>query len=171
MSIIGESFEGYVKSQINTRQILHGKKNRSNSDLNLLSNQNAWVKLASSVQIVSAPTRAELQAKFPDEKITETQFQAYTKNYGDDKLKAIGLTNTSRFMGTELAKKSVLFNTISAIDKETITNPDDTIKQKGSYRQRSGVLNRKAEVWNDEFSYGLGGTELWYSTSSRNYKC
>ena len=160
MSIIGESFEGYVKSQINTRQILHGKKNRSNSDLNLLSNQNAWVKLASSVQIVSAPTRAELQAKFPDEKITETQFQAYTKNYGDDKLKAIGLTNTSRFMGTELAKKSVLFNTISAIDKETITNPDGTIKQKGSYRQRSGVLNRKAEVWDDEFSYGLGGTSF-----------
>ena len=160
MSIIGESFEGYVKSQINTRQILHGKKNRSNSDLNLLSNQNAWVKLASSVQIISAPTKAELQAKFPDEKITETQFQAYTKNYGDDKLKAIGLTNTSRFMGTELAKKSVLFNTISAIDKETIKNPDDTIKQKGSYRQRSGVLNRKAEVWNDEFSYGLGGTDF-----------
>ena len=160
MSIIGESFEGYVKSQINTRQILHGKKNRSNLDLNLLSNQNSWVKLASSVQIVSAPTRAELQAKFPDEKITETQFQAYTKNYGDDKLKAIGLTNTSRFMGTELAKKSVLFNTISAIDKETINNPDGTIKQKGSYRQRSGVLNRKAEVWNDEFSYGLGGTDF-----------
>jgi hypothetical protein len=160
MSIIGESFEGYVKSQINTRQILHGKKIRSNSDLNLLSNQNAWVKLASSVQIVSAPTKAELQAKFPDEKITETQFQAYTKNYGDDKLKAIGLTNTSRFMGTELAKKSVLFNTISAIDKETIKNPDDTIKQKGSYRQRSGVLNRKAEAWNDEFSYGLGGTSF-----------
>ena len=81
MSIIGESFEGYVKSQINTRQILHGKKNRSNLDLNLLSNQNSWVKLASSVQIVSAPTREALQAKFPDEKITETQFQAYTKNY------------------------------------------------------------------------------------------
>jgi hypothetical protein len=160
MSIIGESFEGYVKSQINTRQILHGKKSRSNSDLNLLSNQNAWVKLASSVQIVSAPNKEALQAKFPDEKITETQYQAYTKNYGDDKLKAIGLTNTSKFMGTELAKKSVLFNTISAIDKETITNPDGTIKQKGSYRQRSGVLNRKAEVWDDEFSYGLGGTSF-----------
>ncbi len=160
MSIIGESFEGYVKSQINTRQILHGKKSRSNSDLNLLSNQNAWVKLASSVQIISAPNKEALQAKFPDEKITEAQYQAYTKNYGDDKLKALGLTNTSKFMGTELAKKSVLFNTISAIDKETITNSDGTVKQKGSYRQRSGVLNRKAEVWNDEFSYGLGGTSF-----------
>jgi len=160
MSIIGESFEGYVKSQINTRQILHGKKNRTNTDLNVLSNQNAWVKLASSVQIISAPTKEALQAKFPDEKITETQYQAYTKNYGDDKLKALGLTNTSKFMGTELAKKSVLFNTISSIDKETITNSDGTVKQKGSYKQRSGVINRKAEVWNDEFSYGLGGTSF-----------
>ena len=82
MSIIGESFEGYVKSQINTRQILHGKKNRDNLDLSILSNQNAWIKLASSVQIVSAPTREALQAKFPNEKITETQYQAILKTMG-----------------------------------------------------------------------------------------
>ncbi len=155
MSIIGESFEGYVKSQINTRQILHGKKNRDNSDLSILSNQNAWIKLASSVQIVSAPNKEALQAKFPDEKITEAQYQAYTKNYGDDKLKALGLTNTSKFMGTELAKKSVLFNTIAEVNP---TSPNDD--KKGSYKQRSGVLNRKAEVWDDEFSYGLGGTSF-----------
>ena len=155
MSIIGESFEGYVKSQINTRQILHGKKNRDNLDLSILSNQNAWIKLASSVQIVSAPTREALQAKFPNEKITETQYQAYTKNYGDDKLKALGLTNTSKFMGTELAKKSVLFNTIAEVNP---TSPNDD--KKGSYKQRSGVINRKAEVWNDNFSYGLGGTSF-----------
>ena len=63
-------------------------------------------------------------------------------------------------MGTELAKKSVLFNTISSIDKQTELNSDGTVKQKGSYKQRSGVINRKAEVWNDEFSYGLGGTSF-----------
>jgi len=159
MSIIGESFEGYVKSQINTRQILHGKKNRTNTDLNVLSNQNAWVKLASSVQIVSAPTKAELQNKFPDEKITDTLYNAYTKNYGDDKLKALGLTNTSKFMGIELAKKSVLFNTISEVNPVEY-NSDGSVKQKGSYKQRSGVLNQKSEIWNDEFSYGLGGTSF-----------
>jgi len=155
MSIIGESFEGYVKSQINTRQILHGKKNRDNLDLSILSNQNAWIKLASSVQIVASPTKEALQAKFPSETITEAQYQAYSKNYGDDKLKALGLTNTSKFMGTELAKKSVLFNTIAEVNP---TSPNDD--KKGSYKQRSGVINQKAEVWNDNFSYGLGGTSF-----------
>jgi hypothetical protein len=144
MSIIGESFEGYVKSQINTRQILHGKKNRDNLDLSILSNQNAWIKLASSVQIVSAPTREALQAKFPNEKITETQYQAYSKNYGDDKLKALGLTNTSKFMGTELAKKSVLFNTIAEVNPRSYgNNPNDF--EKGSYKRPDSVSNPNIE--------------------------
>ena len=63
MSIIGESFEDYVQNQISTRQILHGKKNRNNADLNVLSNQNAWIKLASSVEVVKPKTKEKLKRK------------------------------------------------------------------------------------------------------------
>ena len=85
MSIIGESFEGYVKSQINTRQILHGKKNRNNLDLNVLSNQNAWVKLASSVQIISAPTKQHFKLNFLMKKLQ--------KHYTKLILKTMGMIN------------------------------------------------------------------------------
>jgi hypothetical protein len=106
MSIIGESFEDYVQDQIYTRQILHGKKNRSNKDLSILSNQNAWIKMASSVEIVSGLTKEKLE-KETSEKVTDKEFESYSKGWGEDKLKGIGLTNTDRFMGNELAKKAV----------------------------------------------------------------
>ena len=95
MSIIGESFEDYVQSQIFIRQQLHGKKKRSNADLEVLSNQNAWVKLASSVEIVLPKSKEELE-KIKGEEVTQQQYEEYSRNWGDDKLKAIGLTNTDR---------------------------------------------------------------------------
>ena len=158
MSIIGESFEDYVQSQIFIRQQLHGKKKRSNADLEVLSNQNAWVKLASSVEIVLPKTKEELE-KIKGEEVTQQQYEEYSRNWGDDKLKAIGLTNTDRFLGTELAKKAVLFNTLSEVNP---TKYDDNgkVTQKGNYKQRSGVLSSTAEVWNDNFAYGLGGTKF-----------
>ena len=165
MSIIGESFDGYVQSQIEIRQRLHGKKNRNNSDLNVLSNQNAWIKLASSVEIISVPSKEEVEKslatkKDPEPKLTIEEYLLYSKNFGDDKLKAIGLTNINRFMGTQLAEKSVLFNGLSAVNptERKLTDEGEKIAKKGNYSQRSGVLNRNAEVWNNEFAYGLGGT-------------
>ena len=156
MSIIGESFEDYVQSQIFIRQQLHGKKKRSNEDLEVLSNQNAWVKLASSVEIILPKSKEELE-KIKKQPVTEEQYETYSRDWGDDKLKAIGLTNTDRFLGTELAKKSVLFNSLSEVNP---TKYDDNGKttQKGNYKQRTGVLSGNAEVWNDNFAYGLGGT-------------
>ena len=51
MSIIGEMFPGWVQTQIQIRQGLQGRKNRNNQQLNVLSNNNAWLKLGSSVKI------------------------------------------------------------------------------------------------------------------------
>ena len=156
MSIIGESFEDYVQDQIYTRQILHGKKNRSNKDLSILSNQNAWIKMASSVEIVSGLTKEKLE-KETSEKVTDKEFESYSKGWGEDKLKGIGLTNTDRFMGNELAKKAVLFNGLSEV-VPTEKNDSGVTTRKGNYKQRSGVTNSNNEVWNDNFAYGLGGT-------------
>ena len=155
MSIIGESFEDYVQNQISVRQILHGKKNRSNADLNILSNQNAWIKLASSVEVVKPKTKEKLKEEGLE--LTDKEYIEYSKNFGEDKLKAIGLTNPAPFMGTQLAKKAVLFNGLSTINPSEL-DPQDNVKTKGTYSQRAGVLNRTAEVWNNEFAYGLGGT-------------
>ena len=58
MSIIGESISKDVDAQIKIRQDLHGKQTRTNTDINLLSNTNAWLKLASSVRVMG-PTEEE----------------------------------------------------------------------------------------------------------------
>ena len=122
MSIIGESFEDYVQNQISVRQILHGKKNRSNADLNILSNQNAWIKLASSVEVVKPKTKEKLKEEGLE--LTDKEYIEYSKNFGEDKLKAIGLTNPAPFMGTQLAKKAVLFNGLSTINPSEL-DPQD----------------------------------------------
>ena len=47
MSIIGEQFDAFVQKQILTRQSLHGLKTRNDGQLNVLSNQNSWLKMGS----------------------------------------------------------------------------------------------------------------------------
>ena len=97
MAIIGESLEGYVDNQIKVRQELQGKLKRSRTDISLLSNTNAWLKLASSVEITKDATEATLiSGSYEDSDI----------NAGEQKLRNIGLNNTSQFTGTQLAKKS-----------------------------------------------------------------
>ena len=146
MSIIGEPFDVYVEKQINVRQRLQGEETRSNTKLNVLSNQNAWIKLCSSVSIEPPKTKEELP------QLTDSQYKLYKEGWGPDKLKSIGLTDPKPFMGTQLAQKTVLFNTISTIET--------TGEGSGTLKQRSGVLNNKNTIWNDNFSYGLGGTEF-----------
>ena len=94
MSIIGEQFDNFVQNQILTRQSLHGLKTRSNSQLNVLSNQNAWLKMGSSVKIQSG-------------------------DKGKQRLKDIGLSNTDEFVGVGLAANAVLFNSLSKYQSDT----------------------------------------------------
>jgi hypothetical protein len=51
MAIVGEQFQTYVSDQINKRQEIHGKENRSIEDLQYLNSKTAWVKLASGVSL------------------------------------------------------------------------------------------------------------------------
>ena len=54
-NIVGEKFDDFVVNQINARQNLYGKgfgsTQLSPSNLLLLNNRNAWLKLASSVNV------------------------------------------------------------------------------------------------------------------------
>ena len=51
MPIVGEQFPGFVIEQINQRQTIHGKKDRTIDDLVYLNAKTAWVKLASGVSL------------------------------------------------------------------------------------------------------------------------
>ena len=152
-NIVGEKFEGFVKNQIQIRQKLLGKglnsNNLSNQDLNIINNRNAWLKLASSVEIggdadskndaanITIASNADLQT-------SEGTDSVYTSE-GEQRLRDIGLSNTGEFTGVQLAKKSILFNTLSELKED-------------KYNFRSGI-NPFKSIWNDS-SYGLGGNEF-----------
>ena len=123
MSIIGEMFPGWVQTQIQIRQGLQGRKNRNNQQLNVLSNNNAWLKLGSSV------------------KITDDEL-------GRRRLTDIGISDPQEFLGTGLAQKAVLFNTIAEYNTDT------------GYNFRSGIIENNTDLWTNNAIYGLGGTDF-----------
>ena len=93
-NVVGEPFKEYVNSQIRVRQQAHGsgfKSTRSDKDLVYLNSRNAWVKVASSVDVI------------PEDGIT--------------KLKELGLDpNLTR---DQLSKKAILFNGTSEFGNKT----------------------------------------------------
>ena len=105
MSIIGEPFAGYVNDQIKVRQDLMGKISDRGPEMLAWANaKTAWVKLASGVFL--------------------------SGSYAEDRLKAIGLTPTSEYMGTNLAQQNVLFGGTS---KYNTTN--STLQQRSTFKE------------------------------------
>ena len=144
-NLLGEAIDAYVSDQIQNRQELLGKglnNKLSNSELNLINNKNAWLKLASSVYIGN-PT----QIKNAEDSGASTENIDYLKSLPEERLKTIGL-NINEMAGLNLAKKTVLFNTLSEWDSKT-----------QQYNFRSGIVNKlqkKDDVWNNNNAYGLG---------------
>lgn len=144
-NLLGEAIDAYVSDQIQNRQELLGKglnNKLSNSELNLINNKNAWLKLASSVYIGN-PT----QIKNAEDESASTEILDKLKTLPEERLKTIGL-NINEMAGLNLAKKTVLFNTLSEWDSKN-----------QQYNFRSGIVNRlqkKDDVWNNNNSYGLG---------------
>jgi hypothetical protein len=136
-SIIGEKIEGWVEDQINIRQFNqasgYGNTLRTPEQLQYLNNRNAWVKLASSVQVSS--NTAGLK------KLTNAQL------------------DSNNFLGTQLAEKAILFNTLSSY-----TNAGSPLNSK-----RAGITDEfdvggngstTSTLWNDSFAYGIGGGDF-----------
>ena len=161
MSIIGQQIDGSVATQIQVRQKLRGKQERNNTDLNSLYNTNAWLKLSSSVRVISQ-TDTEISSSTAENKIesiptynsTTGEYEEEDSNIssGEKRLRDIGLDNTGEFTGNQLAKKAILFNTLSELDSSGNT-----------YTSRSGV-SKTNSLWNNS-SYGLGGTSFGLSPS------
>ena len=136
-NIVGEPFDGYVYDEIQNRQTNQnsGYDNplRTPQQLQYLNNQNSWVKLASSVSI--------------DEEIGKARIRSLWKD--------IPQKQVDPFLGSQLAERAILFNSLSSnkVDRGT----DVSSGAFAGYTQRSGVSDSKS-IWNDEFAYGLGGS-------------
>lgn len=89
-NIVGEPFKDYVKTQINRRQKIHGKKTRNSTEISYLNSRTSWIKLVSG-------TKIEMERLNMLPNLSETQ-----KN---------------SLMGLGLAQKFVLFNGTSPIDQ------------------------------------------------------
>lgn len=131
-NLIGEPLDKFVYDEINNRQTnqysgLDKNNPRSPYQQQYLNNTNSWVKLASSVEVGI------------DNKKTKTNEGVL----GTERLKTVGL-NPTNFIGTELAKKFILFNGVSELGKPN---------------NRAGIANN-TKLWNSNSSYGLGGTEF-----------
>jgi len=88
MSIIGEPFSEYVDTQIKVRQEQMGKSSNRGAEMIAWANsKTAWVKLSSGVFL--------------------------SGSFAEDRLNSIGLTPTTDYMGTNLAKKNVLFGGVA----------------------------------------------------------
>jgi len=143
-NLVGESFDDFVREQIDMRQRTAGRgfndDFRTVDQLQVQNNQNAWLKLSSSVRFITAEKMiAEL--KKVDEGLDITKFG--NRIDGERRLGDIGLTTPSDYMDEKLAKKAVLFNSLSNLEST-------------SYTFRSGVSTDNS-VWNNS-AYGLGGT-------------
>ena len=120
--IVGEPFKEYVNGQIRVRQQSHGsgfnQTNRSEKDLVYLNSRNAWIKMASSVDVIGQP---------PPDTLNE-QTQA-----GIKKLQELGLD--PNLTGDQLSKKAILFNGISEFGNTT---------QPGGIASNNSIFNNSA---------------------------
>jgi hypothetical protein len=138
-NIIGEPLEEYVHDEISHRQSWQYSgydSNRSNQQIQYLNNKNAWVKLASSVEIG----------------VENTSSSASETNLGKTRLEDIGFSSPENFLGSELAKQFTLFNTTSEVNKPN--------SRSGIAKNLTGEEEKRLKLWNKDSSYGLGGSEF-----------
>ncbi len=138
--IVGEPFKDYVNNQITQRQKVHGSgfgSTRSQKDLVYLNSRNAWVKMASSVQI--GGNFDDFFRNNPNEIGFTEEFVNFDKE-AEAKLKRLGL-NVKNYQGIKLAQEGVLFN--------GITDNKTKIPKKGVSPFSSKINNSV---------YGFGGT-------------
>ena len=107
-NIVGEEFEQYVFNQIGLRQSAQGSGLNNNRDpqiLQYLSNNNAFLKLASSVNIEDG--------------------------YGIERLgKIIGDSDAAKYKGFNLSKNAILFNGLSSLEDGSYTQREGVSKEK-----------------------------------------
>ena len=167
-NIVGQSLSDYLKEEIEIRQGTHGSgfdgDLRTPEQINYLNSRLAWVKMASSVEIVdkiSFSKDAELSKANPFPKESQEDINVKLKslnNHGEgtkklSKIFDVG-ASVDQFMGIGLAKKAVLFNGLTEITDTETDNPGST-----NYISRKGITTNNDSIWNNS-AYGLGGLDF-----------
>lgn len=121
-NVIGEPFESYVHDQINARQRIQGKSiDRSLEEISYLNSRNAWIKLASGVQIDKR--RYDLLQKANPlgndliNSLTSPSSPKETPFVQNDEV----VIKTEYFYSKEIAQKYVLFNGLGDGNRAGIT--------------------------------------------------
>jgi len=141
-NLIGEPFEKYVNRQIIARQKLHGSTQRTLEQITYLNSRNAWIKIASGVEL------------------TPRKYEEVTKDLPNSQ----PIPSGSISDGGKLAKNWVLFNGLSTYENERETEYyNDPTKDVNKYvnhfeGNKAGIKS----FFNPEGAYGIGGTNFGY---------
>jgi hypothetical protein len=79
-NLLGEPFKDYVDAQINVRQDVHGKANRSLQELQYLNSKNAWIKLASGTSFDESRIELLMKGGNPLVSKNDTDYNLAIKN-------------------------------------------------------------------------------------------
>ena len=142
--MLGQEVNEYISDQFNIRQELYNNTNsRNKSQIQLLNNQNSWIKMASGVAL-------------------ETDKDGNLSPFAKEKLKNIkipeGEGNLQNYSGKLLAEKFVLFNGVSSL-----SNSWSGLKSKKGF-STSNFLNSNGSYSKSDFGYvpmpGITGFDI-----------
>ena len=144
-NLLGEPFKDYVSNQINDRQAVHGKVNRTVEELQYLNSRNAWIKLASGTSF------------------EQKRLDLLKKNKGDQEENPLLIGVAP---GQDLAIRNVLFNGLSSFGKSQLYSPTQTLSNEDAAKENYETLLEKpsfrqvqrAGISGANRAYGVGGT-------------
>jgi hypothetical protein len=149
-NITGEVFDEEVTKQIVLRQNFLGARYKNDANLVYTNNNNAFLRLASSVNVGTAPVSNESQISGSNLSTTPAQEKATSDllSAGINKLTERNIQNKN-LVGANLAKACVLFGGVVGVDNQL--NPI----------RRSGIVDNGAsgtyDYINTIAAYGWGG--------------
>ena len=156
-NLIGEPYDPYVSSQINARQKVYGKKvNRTPEEISYLNSSNAWIKLASAVEIDQ--DRLNILKKNNNYMAIMSQ---PGKNLAMQNVLFNGLTSYGEYMD------KALMNKILKESGGDFTRSD--FKVGGRLENRRGEVQKyiqrraRAGIGGVDGAYGIDGADFGYS--------
>ena len=152
-NITGEVFDEGVIKQIDTRQKFLGARYKTDDHLIFQNNQNAFIRLASSVNVgtqLPIPSTQDGEGNTTTDPSDESlEIQKALLAQGENQLKERGINQS--YTGMELAKACVLFGGVVGIDDSL--NPS----------RKFGVYNSNEDPIGTIAAYGWGGISKGYA--------
>jgi len=154
-NLLGDSFKDYVNDQINTRQEILGKTNKSTENITWENAKSAYIALASSVNLSSlydydddSNLIREITSK-GEKRAKDLNLPGDPNQYVDDTLaRNVVLYGGTAYFDASTEKGKNIFKNYNAQTNETPMTP--------SYRY--GVSNTTSPL--NKAAYGFGGTEM-----------